>query len=502
MNVGFIGIAMFAAILLLTLVITYFSARMVSGVSDFLSAGGKISGPFNGLAISGDFMSATTLLGITGLFFATGFDAAIYLICPLIGLLIMMLLLAGPIRREGRYTLADILAARFDEKPMRILSATNTLIISVFYLMVQMVGAGALIETIFGLPYKLAVMTIGVLMTLYVSFGGMVATTWVQIIKAALLLAGVAALSILSLGAFGFDYGALATAALVTVPADFFATGALTGDFYSSLSLSMGLILGMCGLPHILIRLFTVPDEKAARQSIVVSMIIIAIVFVSILVIIGPAAVALLKGNPVLLDESGAIIGGGNMIILHLARLIGGEILLGFIGAVVFATILAVVAGLTIASVGALAHDLYGQVLSRGRAPYDELKASRVAGLFVGAIAIILGILFEGQNLAYLVGLVFAIAASANFPILIIGLYAPRATTRTIVWVGLTGLITSLFLVIASPAVWVNVFGFTNALVDIRYPALISVGASFTVAIALLAFGKPGPRANVRTARS
>ena len=491
MDVGFAGISMFAAILLLTLAITYFSARAVSGVSDFYSAGGKIPGPLNGLAISGDFLSATTLLGITGLFFATGVDAAIYLICPMIGMLIMLAVLAGPIRKHGKYTLADILAARFVEKPMRILSAVNTLVISIFYLVVQMVGAGALIEIIFGIPYALAVVMVGLLMTMYVSFGGMVATTWVQITKAALLILGILSLSLSSLGYFGFDIGAMSSVAVKEASATLFSPGPVTSNAFSSMSLSMGLVLDMCGLPHVLIRLFTVPNERAARVSVVVAMWIIAFAFVSILLVIGPSAIAILNSQEGIFDPSGAVIGGGNMIVLHLSRVVGGEFLLGFIAAVVFATILAVVAGLTIASVGALSHDLIAQVFSGKQSEeYDELRASRVMGVVVGVVAIGLGIAFEGQNLAYLVGLVFAIAASANFPILLMALHVKKATTRSILAVGTVGLVSSVGLVIAGPTVWVDIFGFQEALINIRYPAFISVACSGATALLSMAIVK------------
>jgi cation/acetate symporter len=488
MNVGAVGIAMFLAVLLLTLIITYLSARKVRGISDFLSAGGQISGPLNGLAISGDFLSATTMLGITALFFTVGFDAAIYLISPMIGMLIMLGVLAGPIRKFGKYTVADILASRFEARPMRILSAVNTLTISIFYLVVQMVGAGALVETIFGLPYAMAVAVIGVLMTVYVAFGGMVATTWVQIVKAVLLIVGISILSVASLAQFGFNYAALSEAASAAAgAAKLFGPGAVTTDLSSSLSLSTGLILGMCGLPHILIRLYTVPSEKAARVSVATAMLIIAFAFLAILLIIGPAAIALLTGNPDINNAQGAIIGGGNMIVLHLSSMVGGEYLLGFVGAVVLATILAVVAGLTIASVGALSYDLFGQVFnvhtSNG---YNELKASRISSLFVGAVAIALGVAFESQNLAYLVSLVFAIAASANFPILIMALYSKRATTQSVLAVGVVGLVTSIGLVILGPAVWVDVLGFEKAIAEIRYPALWSVAVSGFTAFVLL----------------
>lgn len=487
MSVGFIGFVMFTSVLLLTLVITYFSAKSIKGASDFYSAGEQFTGPLNGLAISGDFLSATTLLGITGLYFAIGFDASIFLICPMLGMLIMLGLLAGPIKKFGKYTLADILARRFDERPMRILSATNTLVISIFYLVVQMIGAGALIEMIFGLPYTAAVIVIGMLMTIYVSFGGMVATTWVQITKAGLLVVGVFILSIASLNQFNFNYLELSKAAVGVGGEAAFGPGPITSDFLSSLSLSMALIFGMCGLPHVLIRFFTVPTERAARISVATAMSVIAFAFLTILLVIGPAAIALLKENQSTINAQGDVSGGGNMIVLHLASLVGDEFLLGFIAAVVFATILAVVAGLTIASVGALSHDLIGQVLKRGPDEhYDELKASRVSGIFVGAVAIALGIAFEGQNLAYLVSLVFTIAASANFPILLMALYAKRATTRAILVVGVVGLVSSILSVVLGPAVWVEILGFETPVLNLAYPALITMTLSGTAALVTL----------------
>ncbi|MEO0974461.1 MAG: cation acetate symporter, partial [Pseudomonadota bacterium] len=431
MNIGAVGIGMFGAITMLTLVITYFAGRRLQSADAFYRAGGRLPGVWNGLAISGDFLSATTLLGITGLYFVSGFDASIYLISPLIGLLLMLGLMAGPIRELGRYTLADILAQRFSERPMRILSAINTLTISLFYLIVQMVGAGALIETIFRIPYPVAVIIVGTLMTLYVTVGGMVATTWVQISKACLLVLGVTLLGGAGLLAVGFDLNVVMTSLAAHRPPAFLGPGEVTHNLFASLSLGTALVLGMCGLPHILIRLLTVKDAHESRVSIAVTMSVIAFVFLAILFLIGPLCVGLLAGREEVFVD-GAIVGGNNMTVLHLANAVGGSPLAGFIAAVVFATILAVVAGLTMACVGTLAHDLYARVLRAHKPPNERelLRASRISTLVVGVAAVALGLGFEGQNLAYLVGLVFSVSASANFPILVIALYAPYASTR------------------------------------------------------------------------
>ncbi|MEM9384742.1 MAG: cation acetate symporter [Pseudomonadota bacterium] len=495
MNIGAVGIGMFAAITALTLVITYLAGRRLQSADAFYRAGGGLPGVLNGVAISGDFLSATTLLGITGLYFISGFDAAIYLISPLIGLLLMLGLLAGPIRELGRYTLADILAQRFDERPMRILSAINTLTISLFYLIVQMVGAGALIETIFHIPYHLAVTIVGALMTLYVAVGGMVATTWVQISKACLLVLGVGLLSGAGLLAVGFDLTTVAAEISAHRPSAFLGPGTVTKDAFASLSLAAALLLGMCGLPHVLIRLLTVKDAHESRVSVAVTMSVIAFVFLAILFLIGPLCVGLLQGRDGVFVD-GQIVGGSNMTVLHLSNAIGGSVLAGFIAAVVFATILAVVAGLTMACVGTLAHDLYARVLRADRPPDEQelLRASRASTLLIGLAAIVLGLGFEGQNLAYLVGLVFSVSASANFPILLIALYTPHARTRTPLAVGATGLIASLSLVIAGPAVWVDVLGNERPLVALRYPALPALVVTGVVAAVLLGLDRRARR--------
>lgn len=481
-NIGSSGLYMFFSIIFITLLITFWSSRQIKSSDSFYTADGEISGPMNGFAISGDFLSATTLLGITGLFFTTGMDSLIYLASPLFGLLLMFSILAGPIRRLGKFTLADILTSRFKQRPMRLLSASNTLVISIFYLVVQLVGAGALIQTIFGIDYIYSVIMVGFLMTAFVTFGGMVATTWVQIVKAWLLIAAVAGLCFLIMLAFNFDITRLTQDALSQQSLSFFGPGPLLRDGFSSLSLAAGLLFGMCGLPHILIRFFTVPSESAAKTSVAVATIIITLVFLAIFLFIGPAAVALLTGKAATLDPSGNMIGGNNMAILHLANLVGGKIFTAFMAAVVFATILAVVSGLTIASVGALSQDIYAELSSsQTRDDSDNLAASRYAALIVGGLSIICAIAFEGQNLAYLVGLVFAISASANFPILLMALYDENATTKSVIAVGIMGLISSLALVIAGPSVWVEIFGFSSPLLNLPYPALVSMAASLLI---------------------
>lgn len=477
---------LFALTILGTLAITWRAARRTHGSSDYFAAGSSLSAGQNGLAIAGDFMSAATFLGITGILYDFGFDAFIYVASPLAGLALMLALFAEPFRRLGRFTLADVLATRIEPQAARALAASTTLAVSLFYLVAQIVGAGALIGLLFGIAYPIAVALVGLLMALYVALGGMLATSWVQIVKAILLTLGVAALAFLALAESGFSLARLYDQAAAVHPlgARLYAPGGMIRSPFEALSLAIGLVFGMAGLPHLLIRFFTVPDGVAARRSVFIAMLAIGFVFLLIFLVIGYGAVAHLSGDPRAF-AGGRLIGGGNMAALHLARTLGGEAFFGLIAAVAFATILAVVAGLTLAASGAVAHDLYDGLWKKGMASERQvMRASRLAAFAVGIIAIALGLLFEGQNIAYMVALAFTLSASANFPILLLALYWPGLSTRGALVGGGAGLALSLAMVLLGPAVMVDALGFETAIAPMRNPALYGMAATFLLAIA------------------
>jgi cation/acetate symporter len=477
-----IAVGFFFGIIGVTVLITYWAARQTRSASDFYVAGGRISGTQNGFAIAGDFMSAATLLGITATMFGSGFDGIIYLLAPSVAFAMMALLMTDRLRALGRFSFSDVLSARLHAPPMRVLAAVAALVSAVMYLVLQMVGAGALVQVLFGIDYSLAVLLVGSLMVLYVAFGGMLATTWVQITKAVLLLAGILTLTLLSLMEFGFDMERMYEQAIARHPKGelLILPGGLNLGFWGALSLACGLMFGLVGSPHILMRFFTVPDARAARHSALVAMSLVALVNVLILLVIAPAAVALVAGNPGYLDEAGRILGGANMVSIHLSDVVGGSVFLGAMSAVAFATILAVVAGLTLASASAVSHDLWANVLRRGAASEsEEVLVSWVATAGIGAVAILLGIAFEGQNIAYLVALALTVAASTNFPLLIYSMYWQGLTTRGALIGGWLGLVAAVSFVLFGPAVWVGVMGFEEPVFPAAYPALYSIIIAF-----------------------
>ena len=479
-SINVIAILMFVAFVSVTLGITYWAARRTKTASDFYAAGGGITGFQNGLAIAGDYMSAASFLGIAGLVYTSGFDGLIYAIGFLVGWPIVLLLIAEPLRNLGKYTFADVASFRLQQKPIRILAASGSLVTVIFYLIAQMVGAGKLIELLFGLPYEFAVVIVGVLMTLYVTFGGMLATTWVQLIKAILLLSGATLMAILVMVQFGFSFENLfAEAVKVHAKGNaIMAPGTLVSDPISAISLGIALMFGTAGLPHILMRFFTVKDAVQARRSVFYATGFIGYFYI-LTFIIGFGAIILLLKNPAYFTD-GALIGGANMAAIHLSQALGGDILLGFISAVAFATILAVVSGLTLAGSSAISHDLYATLVLKGdRDEKKEIRASRIATVCLGVIAVLLGIVFEKQNVAFMVGLAFCVAASANFPILLLSMYWRKLTTRGAVIGGGLGLFTAVILVVIGPTVWVDAFGFTDAIFPYKYPALFSVSIAF-----------------------
>ena len=476
-----VSITMFIIFVAITLYITYWAAKRTQTVKGFYTAGGNISGLQNGLAISGDFMSAASFLGISGLVFLTGFDGLIYSIGFLIGWPIILLLIAEPLRNLGQYSFADVVSFRLQQKPIRILAACGSLSTVILYLIAQMVGAGKLIELLFNLPYEYAVIVVGGLMILYVTFGGMLATTWVQIIKAILLLSGATLIAFLVLAQFDFNFNTLFAEAANTHTKGLaiMSPGGLISDPISAISLGLALMFGTAGLPHILMRFFTVPDAIQARKSVAYATGFIGYFYI-LTFIIGFGAIILVSKNPQYLTELGELIGNNNMAAIHLSHAVGGDILLGFISAVAFATILAVVSGLTLAGASAISHDLYANAFLAGRNnEKKEMKVSKLATIFLGVLAVFLGILFEEQNVAFMVGLAFAIAATTNFPILILSIYWKNLTTRGAVIGGSAGLFIVILLVILGPVVWVDIFGNSEAIFPYKYPALFSMIVTF-----------------------
>lgn len=480
-DVNPIAIGMFLAFVLATLFITYLSNKKSQSASGFYTAGGNITGMQNGIAIAGDYMSAASFLGITALVFTNGFDGLIYSIGFLVGWPIILFLIAEKFRNLGKFTFADITAYRLSAKPIRIISAVSGLSVVIFYLIAQMVGAGQLIQVLFGLPYGVAVVLVGILMICYVVFGGMHATTWVQIIKAILLLAGTSFMAIMVLYLTKFDLAYYFSQAIEHHPKAeaIMSPGTFLPDTISALSLGLALMFGTAGLPHILMRFFTVKDAKEARKSVFYATGLIGYFYI-LTFIIGFGAIALLYGNPDFTNPDGSYSGVANMVAISLASVLGGNVFLGFISAVAFATILAVVSGLAISGAGAISHDLFVNVCKDGVCdPKLEMRVTKGATIFLGILAIALGFLFEKQNIAFMVGLAFAIAASVNFPILLLSIYWKNLTTKGAFWGGLIGLVVVLSLVVLSPSIWVKSFGFEAAIFPYDHPAIFTMPLTF-----------------------
>ncbi|WP_036718482.1 cation acetate symporter [Paracoccus sphaerophysae] len=495
------AIGMFGLFVVLTLFITKWAAGRTKSAADFYTAGGGISGFQNGLAIAGDYMSAASFLGISAAVMANGFDGLIYSIGFLVGWPILTFLMAEKLRNLGKFTFADVAAFRFEQTPVRLFAAISTLVVVAFYLIAQMVGAGQLIKLLFGLEYWMAVVIVGALMMVYVLFGGMTATTWVQIIKACLLLGGASFMAFMVMSAFGFSFERL-FAESVRIKTDLAAAegktaeeaaaagqsimgpGNFVKDPISAISFGMALMFGTAGLPHILMRFFTVPSAKEARKSVMWATIWIGY-FYMLTFIIGFGAIVFVLTNPSFLEMKDGVpglIGGSNMAAVHLANAVGGNVFLGFISAVAFATILAVVAGLTLSGASAVSHDIYQSVVKKGRADSaSELRVSKITTIALGIVAVILGIAFEKQNIAFMVSLAFAIAASANFPVLFLSILWKGMTTRGAVIGGFLGLISSVVLTVLSPSVWEATLGNPKGSAPFPYtsPALFSMTLAF-----------------------
>jgi cation/acetate symporter len=522
------AIVMFLVFVAFTLGITYWAARRTRSAKDFYAAGGGITGFQNGLAIAGDYMSAASFLGISAMVFTTGYDGLIYSIGFLVGWPVITFMVAERLRNLGKYTFADVASYRLAQTPVRVFAATGTLVVVALYLIAQMVGAGKLIQLLFGLDYTYAIILVGILMILYVTFGGMLATTWVQIIKAILLLSGATFMAFMVMKHAGFSFETLfqqavdikhagaealahkaavaseaANAAVASNAADasaavasaaeaaekatkaakgnIMAPGGLVSNPIDAISLGLALMFGTAGLPHILMRFFTVSDAKEARKSVFYATGFIGYFYI-LTFIIGFGAIVLVSTNPTFKDAAGALVGGSNMAAIHLADAVGGDLFLGFISAVAFATILAVVAGLTLSGASAVSHDLYASVIKKGKAnEADEIRVSKMTTVALGIVAMLLGIIFEKQNIAFMVGLAFSIAASANFPVLLLSMFWKGLTTRGAVLGGAIGLISAVVLIILGPAVWVDVLKHAkgSAIFPYSNPALFSMTAAF-----------------------
>jgi cation/acetate symporter len=474
-----VAIACFFAFIAVTLWITWWAARRTRTTEQFYAAGRSVTAGQNGLALAGDYMSAASFLGIAGLVSTTGFDGLIYSTGWLVGWPVVLFLIAEPLRNLGKYTFADVVALRFRPVPTRVAAAVGTLATVTFYLIAQMVGAGGLIKLLFGIPYEVAVAITGAAMIAYVLFGGMIATTWVQIVKAALLLGGASALALLVLAQFAFSPTALFAAAAEKYGAGVLAPGRLVSGPLDAISLGMALMFGTAGLPHILMRFYTVPDARAARTSVFYATGLIGYFYLmtfvlgfGAMVLVGPDAIR--GADP-----------GGNMAAPLLAEFLGGTPFLGFISAVAFATILAVVAGLTLSGAAALSHDLWVSVVRHGDADtHEQLRVARLATVVLGVAAVALGIAFKGQNVAFMVSLAFAIAASANFPALLLSIFWSRCTTAGAVASMWVGTLSTLFLIWLSPTLQQDILGNDSAWFPLRNPALVTIPLAFAVGIA------------------
>jgi cation/acetate symporter len=469
------AIFMFFAIVLLTLYITYWAAKRTKTTSAFYAANRNITGFQNGLALSGDYMSAASFLGIAGMVSLKGFDGLIYSIGFLVGWPLIMFLIAEPLRNLGKFTFSDVVAYRLRQKPVRVASSVGSLMTIAFYLIAQMVGGGSLINKLFGISYSSSVIIVGSVMTAYVLFGGMLATTWVQIIKAVLLIGGATIMVFLTISHFNYNPITLCRAAVAKFDISVISPGSYISNPWDAISLGLALMLGTAGLPHILMRFYSVPDAKQARKSVFVATGFIGYFYI-LTFFIGFGAMLLVGKD--LITAGGDK--GGNMAAILLANAIGGPGFMGFIAAVAFATILAVVAGLTLSGASTISHDLFMNVIRKGQADErGEVRVAKRATVMLGIIAIILGLLFKGQNVAFMVGLAFAIAASANFPSLLLSIVWRDFSTRGAVWSIITGSTLSVILIILSPTVWVDLFHHSGAIFPLKNPALISLPASF-----------------------
>jgi cation/acetate symporter len=477
------AIVMFLMFVAATLGISYWASKRTQNTKDFYTAGGQITGLQNGTAIAGDFMSAASFLGITGLMFLGGFDALVLALGAFSAWPLMLFLLAKRVRNLGSFTFVDVVSQRLERTQIRIVALIGTIVVVILYLIAQMVGAGKLIELLFGLPYEIAVVLVSTLVLAYVTFGGMLATTWVQIIKAILLMTGVTITAFLVMNAADFSFEGLLAGAVANHPRGeaILSPGVLFKDPIQIATILVSMLFGTLGLPHILMRLFTVPNMREAKKSAFYASLFMGY-FYLVLIILGFGTAFLLYNNPQFFTADGELIGGNNMAAIHLANAVGGDLLTGFMSAVTFATILAVVAGLTVSGAAAIAHDLYAEVLCKGKPDHKmELKLTRITTIVIGVIAVILGILFQNENVAFIATMPMVVAASVNFPILFLSLFWPGLTTRGSCIGALVGLVSSIVLIVIGPQVWVSVLGFDKALFPYNYPALFTLPLALAV---------------------
>lgn len=473
-------IILFLLIVGITLVVTYFAAKRTKTTSEFYTAGGGLTGWQNGLAIAGDYLSAASFLGIAGMIALNGFDGFFYSIGFLIAYLVVLFIVAEPLRNLGKYTLADMINSRFDAKKVRAVAALNTITIVIFYMIAQLVGAGALIKLLFGIDYWIAVLIVGIMMTIYVLFGGMTATSWVQIIKAVLLMVGTIVISIMVLAKFHFNIFEMFTEMKTATPLgeDYLKPGVKYKVPLDTISLMLALVLGTAGLPHILMRFFTVKDAKTARSSVISATWVIGIFYV-LTIFLGFGA-AYFVGFDKIIEANAA----GNMAAPLLAGALGGDFLMSFVSAVAFATILAVVAGLVLSGASAFAHDIYGEIIKKGKiTEKQQMLAARYASVGVAILSILLALFTQKMNVAFLVSLAFCVAASANLPVIIFTIYWKKFNTSGAITGMLSGLLSSLILVIISPNVFSPVGGAAifvgEPLISLTNPAIISVPLGF-----------------------
>ena len=474
----------FLLFVLSTLLITWWAARHTRSRKEFYVAGGGIPAWQNGIAISGDFMSAATFLGLTSLLFFSGTDGLMLAVGAVASWPVILFLVAERLRNLGRYTFIDVISFRLDQRPITMVAALGSLATVIFYLISQLVGAGKLIQLLFGLDYIWAVSGISALMIAYVTFGGMLATTWVQIIKAFLLVIGGTLITLLMLRYYQLDLNAVFHSAVQAHPRgwDLIAPGGWLVEPVSVMSLGLTALLGFIGLPHILMRIFTVKDAETARKSAFYAISIIGY-FNLLMLVVGFGAVSLVMFNPDYQNAAGGLAGGRNMVVLHAAHFLGGDILLGFVSAVAFATILAVVSGLTISAAATIAHDLYAKSIKRGRASEkSELLVSRCAVIGIGILAILFGIAFEHHNVIFITNMALAVAGSANAPILLLSMYWRGLTTRGAIYGCLAGLVSSVSLIILGPQVWVDVIGMEKPVFPYVYPTIVSAPLAFVMA--------------------
>ncbi|MBA3319541.1 MAG: cation/acetate symporter ActP [Gemmatimonadales bacterium] len=473
-----VAMAFFFGFISITLGITWWAARRTSTTEQFYAAGRTVSAGQNGLALAGDYMSAASFLGIAGLVSTTGFDGLIYSTGWLVGWPVVLFLIAEPLRNLGRYTFSDVVAIRLRQTPVRLAAALGTLATVTLYLIAQMVGAGGLIRLMFGVSYEHAVVLVGIVMIGYVLFGGMIATTWVQIVKAVLLMSGALCLALLVLLRFHLNPAELFAEAARRYGDGVLVPGKLVSNPLDAVSLGMALMFGTAGLPHILMRFYTVPDARAARASVFVATGLIGL-FYLLTFVLGFGAMVLVGPETIRSVDP-----GGNMAAPLLAELLGGTPFLGFIAAVAFATILAVVAGLTLSGAAALSHDLWVSVVRGGHADArEQLLVARLATLALGGVAVALGITFKGQNVAFMVSLAFAIAASANFPALILAIFWRGYTTAGAVTSMAAGTLLTLLLIYLSPTIQVDILHRGSAWFPLKNPALITMPLSFLAGI-------------------